>query len=192
MSLPALILSAAAAVAAPLPSTRAEVAAERAALEQRFAQDQAECGRQFVVSSCMDEVRQRRHEALAPLVRREHELAAEERRARAAAQARHVQERERAAGRGGARAQERIVALPSRAASSAPRVPRARSPESAEHRQRQAAQQADADAAQRREQALQRQQQMRQRLTEHQAREKRRLKPAAAPLPLPGASAASR
>lgn len=81
-----LALAAAAASSPPLsqPPTRAEVAAQRAAIEQRYAQEQEACGQRFAVASCLDDLRQRRHEALAPLVKREHELAAEERRDRAA------------------------------------------------------------------------------------------------------------
>ena len=83
-----LFLLAATAASAPVssatPSPRAEVAAARAAIEARFTRETAECQQRFVVSSCVEEARQRRHDALAPLVKREHELSAEERRARAA------------------------------------------------------------------------------------------------------------
>ena len=64
----------------------------------------------FSVSACVEELRRQRQDALAPLVRREHELATEERRARAAAQAQRVRERELAAAQDDGRRGERVVA----------------------------------------------------------------------------------
>lgn len=193
--LPALIpLLAATLAAAPAawaqPATRAEVNAQRAAIEQRFAREQAECEQRFAVSACLEDLRQRRREALAPLVAREHELAAQERRERAAAQAQRVKEREQAAAQDPAQTRERLVpAVPA----SAPSHPaRARSPEQAARARQQAERQAEAEAARRREQARERELRQQQRLADHAARQKNRTKPPAAPLPVPGASAASR
>jgi colicin import membrane protein len=188
----ALLLAGSATVLAQ-PATRAEVQAQRAAIEQRFAREQAECEQRFVVSTCTEALRQRRREALAPLVAREHELAAEERRGRAAAQAQRVQERGQAAVQEEGQHRERLV--PAAPVTPASHPPRARSPEEATRAQRQAALGAESEAAKRREQARERAQRQRERITEHEARQQRRSKPPAAPLPMPGvapASAASR
>ena len=61
---------------------------------------------------------------------------------------------------------------------------RGRSPEVAEREQRQAVSKAEAEAAQRRERALQREQRMQQRVADNEAKQKSRGKPAA-PLPFP-------
>lgn len=185
----ALLLAATAAFAQP--ATRAEVAAQRAALEQGFAREKAECEQRFGVSACLEELRQRRHDALAPLVKREHELAAEERRVRAAAQTQRVHEREVAASQDEGQRRERVVAAPPATppATPASHAPRARTPEDAARAQRDAAQKAEAEAAKRRAQAEERQRRQQERVLEHEAQQKRRMKPPAAPLPLPGASA---
>ena len=175
------------------PATRAEVAAQRAALEAKFERESTECQQRFAVSACLEDLRQRRHDALAPLVRREHELAAEERRERAAAQVQRVRERELAAAQDeGQRRQRSVVAPPP----PAPVVPashpvRGRSPEAAEAARRAAERQSEVEAARRREQARLRELRQQERIAAHEARQKKRTKPAAAPLPLPAASTAS-
>ncbi|MCF8204617.1 MAG: hypothetical protein K9J82_06060, partial [Methylotenera sp.] len=55
------------------PATRAEVAAQRAAIEQQFAREKAACEQRFAISACLEDLRQRQREALAPVVAREHE-----------------------------------------------------------------------------------------------------------------------
>ena len=194
MRLHPLILAGIACAAAAQPATRAEVATQRVAIEQRFVREKAECEQRFAVSTCLDEVRRRRQDALAPLVKREHELAAEERRARAAAQAQRVRERELAAAQDEGHKRERLLMAPPSAAASAPaaRVPKARNPQAAEQARLAAEHKAGAEAAKRREQAEVRRQRQQQRMAEHEAKMKSRTKPAAAPLPLPGASAASK
>lgn len=186
------ILLAAVAAAGPQPATRAEVAAQRTAIEQRFAKEKAECQERFTVSACVDEARERRREALAPLVAREHELAAEERKSRAAAQMQRVRERDLGASQDEAQRRERLVIAPPRAAASAPaaHAPRAVSPAEAARARQQADEKAEADAAQRREQAQERRQRVQQRIAEREAKEKTRTKPLAKPLPLPDAAAA--
>lgn len=187
-----LLLTLITAAAASAPATRAELAAQRAAIEQRFDREKAECEQRFIVTPCLEAVRQQRQSALAPLISREHELAAEERRARAAAQVERVRERELAASQeAGQRQQRAQAALPLQPATPASHAVRARSAEEAERQQHLAETQAEAEAARRRAQAQERRDRMQERLAEHAAREKRRLKPAAPPLPLPGASAAS-
>jgi len=192
MTASVLLLLAAAAASAPQipPATRAEVAAQRAAIEQRFDREQAACQDQFAISSCVEDVRQRRHAALAPLVRREHELAAEERRARATAQTQRVNEREQAAAQDDGQRHERVVAVPP--ATPAARAPKALTPDEAEHKRQQAESQAQSAAAQRREQLREREERQQQRAADHELRLKKKTKPPAAPLPVPGASAASR
>ncbi|MGM9481217.1 hypothetical protein ACS5PN_08495 [Roseateles sp. NT4] len=194
MSLRPLILALVATAAAAQPATRAEVAAQRAAIEQRFAQEKLDCQSRFSVASCLDDVRQRRHDAMAPLVKREHELAAEERSERASAQTQRVRERELAAAQDEGQKRERLLTAspPASSVSPAARTPKALSPEAAEHNRLKAAQKADAEAAKRREQAEARQLHQQRVQAEHEARQKSRTKPAAAPLPLPGASAASK
>lgn len=70
-----------------LADTRAEdrsrLQAERQALGQRFADEERACANRFVVTSCQDEVRARRREALAQLRERELKLDEAERRERA-------------------------------------------------------------------------------------------------------------
>ena len=176
------------------PATRAEVAAQRAAIEGQFTRDAAECEKRFSVAACLDELRQRRNDALAPLVRREHELAAEERRERAAAQVQRVRERELAAAQDEGQRRERIVMAP---APSLPSTPashslRGRSPDDAAQARRQAERKAEVEAAKRREQARERELRQQQRVAAHEAKEKRRMKPLAAPLPLPGAGLGGR
>lgn len=193
MSLSLFLLAAAASAPLNQPATRAEVAAQRAVIEQRFAREKTECEHRFAVSPCLEDLRKRRQAALAPLVRHEHELDAEERRARAAAQVQRVKERELAAAQDeGQRRQRLLTAAPP----SPPAVPashvRARNPEDAAQERRQAVNKAEREAVQRRERAEERQARMRERVAAHEAKEKARTKPLAAPLPLPGASAASK
>lgn len=172
--------------AAAQPATRAELAAQRDAIELRFAREEAACHERFAVNTCLEAARERRRQDLAPLVRREHELAAEERRERADAQARRIRERELAASQGPGMRPERAAAA---AAWPAPPASRPARREPADTAGRDA--QAEAAAAMRRERAEQRQADLRARQAEHRAREQARVKPPAAPLPLPGASAAS-
>ena len=186
-------LLASSATAFAQPATRSEVQAQRAAIEQQFAREQAECQQRFAVSACLEDLQQRRRDALSPIVAREHELAAQERRERAAAQAQRVKEREEAAAQDEVPRRERLV--PATPAAPASHPVRARSPEAAAQAQRQAEQKAAEAAARRREQAREREMRQQERIAEHEARQKRRTKPPAAPLPLPAAlpdSAASR
>jgi colicin import membrane protein len=196
---PLLALLAAAAASAPAPVfSPAELAAQRAAIEQRFERERQACEARFAVTPCLDEVRERRQAALQPLVRQEQALAAEQRLARAAAQRQRVSERELAAAQDEGQRRQRLIAdAPPRSASSAASavlaspVIRARDPQAAEQRQRLAASQAEAQAAERRERAQERQQRVRERVAAQQSQQDTRAKPAAAPLPRPGASAAS-
>jgi colicin import membrane protein len=63
---------------------RLQLAAERAALQSRFEAQVKECQTRFAVTACVDDVRLRRREALAPVRARELQLDDAERSARAA------------------------------------------------------------------------------------------------------------
>lgn len=63
--------------------TRAGIAAERAALAQRFDAEERACAERFAVYACVEEVRARRRAALAPLREQELRLDEAERRRRA-------------------------------------------------------------------------------------------------------------
>lgn len=188
--LPIILLCAFAAAAQP--ATRAEVAAQREAIEAQFTRDKAECEKRFSVAACLDELRQRRHDALTPLVQREHELSAEERRSRAAAQVQRVRERELAAAQDEGQRRERVVLAPAPAsalpATPASHAPRGRSADEAAQSRLLAERKAEAEAAKRRLQAREREARLQQQVAAHEAKEKRRTKPPAAPLPLSGAA----
>jgi hypothetical protein len=189
--------AAAASAAASAPQTpvmRADVAAQRAAIEQRFSAEQALCERRFAVAACVEDVQQRRREALVPVVQLEHELDATERRERAAAQAQRVRERQQAAARDeGQRREQAADGRPARDAILPARPVHARDAATAERMRAQAERTAEAEAARRRAQAEERQLRLRERLAEHEAKEAARTKPLAAPLPpASGASAARR
>jgi hypothetical protein len=62
---------------------RGAILAERQALQARFAAQERECASRFVVNACLDDVRQRRREALEPLRERELRLDQAERLKRA-------------------------------------------------------------------------------------------------------------
>lgn len=88
---------------APLAAGPAAAADERAALAQQrrqleavFAAEEAACSRRFAVNACVEDVRQRRREALDPLRERELALAEAERRERAAQRRLALGERQRA------------------------------------------------------------------------------------------------
>ena len=104
---------------------RQAVTAERQALSERFAAEERECALRFLATSCGDEVRARRREALAPL--RERELRLEE------------ADRRR-------RADERRAAIASKQAAAASRPSAASAPPAPELRVRQAAPPATAAA----------------------------------------------
>ena len=88
----------------PLPALATDEAAQRAAIEARFAAESRECAERFIVNSCMDEAKERRREALKPVIAREQELAAQARRDKVLTQARRVQQRQQEAGASEAKA----------------------------------------------------------------------------------------
>jgi len=85
-------------IAAPaFAGEREDLVAQRAAIESRFSAESQDCARRFAVNACMDDARARRSAALKPVVQREQQLEAQDRRARAEEQARRVQQRQQEA-----------------------------------------------------------------------------------------------
>ena len=187
---------------------RARIAAERQALQQRFAREEADCQRRFAVTDCVVAVRERRRAALAPLRARELLLDEADRQRRAADRRAAIEAKQQAqAARppppppapelpprppAPATAPETRASSPlpspsasaSASASSAtvPEAPR-RSASDAESRAAEAAERVRA-AQRRREAAQANQERIQRRLAEREAAGK-----VAAPLPLPGSSA---
>lgn len=94
-----LLAAAAAAAAGPAEAAaaaeHARIAAERQAVEARFARAQAECRQRFLVTDCLEAARAERRAALAPLQRQRMVLDDARRRERAAERLRAIQARAR-------------------------------------------------------------------------------------------------
>jgi len=166
---------------------RAALVAERERLEGRFAAEQAACSQRFAATACVDDVRQRRRQALAATRAQLLDLDDAERSARAAARARSVQDKQR-------RAAER----PAPAAPAPPAPPpsvRAPAPLPADEdrsTQREAARRDAASEASRRAGAgAQRRQEIEARQARIAQRQAARGSKAADPLPVPQVSAAA-
>jgi hypothetical protein len=171
---------------------RARLAAERQALIDGFAQEELACQQRFFVNDCVEDVRRRRREALAPLRARELELDDVERQQRAAERraAIEAKQREHAARPAPASAPE-LSPRPRPAADSASALPASAalaSPQSSAEAQVRAAQAAErARASQRRrEEAEAVLERVRRRVAEREASGQ-----AAAPLPVPEAASAA-
>jgi hypothetical protein len=174
------------------PAERARLAAQREAITARFAAEERACRERFVVTACLDDVRVRRRDALAPVRLRELQLGDADRRARAEERKAALAEKQRAARQRDASLpapEVRLRAAPA-AAASAPR-PAQRAPQKTDdsaHRASEAAERVKG-----REQRVQAseaaQERVRKRLADRAASGK-----AAAPLPPPElpASAARR
>ncbi len=80
---PWLLLWAAQAAAQPNPDERGRIALERQQLSERFTLEEQACANRFAVTPCIEDVRARRREALAPLRERELRLDQAERAQRA-------------------------------------------------------------------------------------------------------------
>ncbi|MBK1715150.1 hypothetical protein CKO43_20535 [Rubrivivax gelatinosus] len=74
---------------------RARIARERAAIESRYAAEQADCRARFVVTACSNEAKARRREALNQLKHQELVLDEQDRRRRAAARLDAIEARQR-------------------------------------------------------------------------------------------------
>ena len=180
---------------APDAAERQRISSERQAVEARFEAAQRDCAGRFLVNDCLDNARQARRLALEPLQRQQHLLDDARRRARAADRLQAIQARDAAPRPGASAAPAASVPSPNAAAAAAPasgpalrravRSPANVAAADAQARQRQARAQQRALAAEARQQAVQARQQA------VQARNARRdaKKPAAAGLPVPGASA---
>jgi len=108
---------------------RARLEAERQAIAQRFSQEEQACRQRFAITGCLEDVRVRRREALAPVRERELNLADLERQQRAAARRLQVAAKMQAAAGPAAAASDpvpevRQAPAPGRAASASypPRV----------------------------------------------------------------------
>ncbi len=86
----ALSLVAAAVQAQGPVDERQRLAAERAAVEARFAESEAGCQQRFAVTDCVNEAKKERRDAMAPLQRRSAELDDAQRKQRAARQTEEV------------------------------------------------------------------------------------------------------
>lgn len=179
---------------------RAQLAAQRRQIEARAEQARAACAGRFDVVGCQDAVRRERSAALAPLQRREVELADLERKERADAQQLRVRDKQRDAALRDAHQQMTPAVAAAPAASVPPVRPTSRAggrdAEAAElARQHQAAQRAAERADSQRLRSQQQRQQIEQRQAEkaHDAGKSGKTadegKPPAASLPLPSASA---
>lgn len=165
---------------------RAQLAQQRRQLSAAFAEEERACGQRFAVTSCVDDVRSRRREALAPLREREIQIDEAARQQRAAERRSAIEaRREAATARPAASAappQLRVRAPAHAASRAAPRTPDDSTDEraaQAELRQRQ--------AHQRREEAKAAQQRVQRRLEDRATGARQ-----AAPLPVPPPASAPR
>jgi hypothetical protein len=191
----ALTLAGVTALAQPTAASgagsRADVNAQRSALEAGFEREKAECHQRFAVSDCLEDLRLRRHEALAPLVRRSNELSAQERHQRAIDQRARVQERELSVVQDESQRRKRMRASAAAASASAPasasNAPsRPRVPDDVEQARAATEQRATLQAARVRAEREQREAQAKAQRQQQQERLKRQEgKPVAQPLPAP-------
>ncbi len=114
----ALSLAAAAVQAQGPGDERQRLAAERAAVEARFAEREAGCQQRFAVTDCVNEAKKERRDAMAPLRRRSAELDDAQRKQRAARQVEAVHRKVDEA-----QAREREAALREPAAARPPAAP---------------------------------------------------------------------
>ena len=173
----------------PLSALASQEAEQRAAIEARFAADSRECAQHFIVSSCMDEAKERRRTALKPVIAREQEQAAQARREKALAQAKRVQQRQQEAGASEAKA----LSVPLRASEPRPIKAEIKPRVVADPAKQAAAREAkietaELDAARNQKKLTERQTQMRLRQQEA-ARNAKKIKPkGASTLPTPTAA----
>lgn len=164
---------------------RQRIAAERQAIASRFAAEEADCHRRFVVTSCVDAARARQREALNLLRHQELLLDDAERKQRAAARLDAIEARRAAAASQPAPAPVPPSSPSPRAEPPPPRpptVPHAASP-SASTAEAQAAARRAAAAKKRREDAAADRARIAEREAQHAAGGKK-----AAPLPLPASA----
>lgn len=165
---------------------RQRIAAEKQEVERRFEAARRECETRFAVSSCVEQARSERRRALEQLAGQQAVLDDAQRRARAAERMRSIREKAR-------QADERAASPAASAVMRARRVPPApRSPSSAPSEQR--LQVTPQEAAQRRDERVQREQEAaehRDAVLRRNAEQDARKRPSA-PLPVPSAPGAGR
>ncbi|MDO9095058.1 MAG: hypothetical protein Q8R98_10325 [Rubrivivax sp.] len=167
---------------------RAQIAAERAALDQRFAQEERDCANRFVVNACIDDVRRQRRESLQPLRERELSLDEAERMRRAAERRAVIAAKQAAAASRPGAVAGPPTELRLREAVQAPAPPSRPIPRTQDEAGRAAeAAQRVREADRRREEAQAHQRRVQDRQAERAATGRQ-----AAPLPVPSASAAAR
>jgi len=191
----ALAATAAHAVDAEPPSDkerREQIDAERAATQARYERAVAECERGFVVTSCVNQAKAERRAALDRLSREQMALDDAQRKRRAEERRDRIAQKkaEAAQAASGAASSPRTERIPreSAAAASGAKAERRATPRSAEAAAAAASEAAEraSDAQQRREKAQAHEEAVRTRNAERAAQ-----RPPAAPLPVPGAPAAS-
>lgn len=182
----ALVLAACASVATAVERSaeHAELAAQRQRLEAGFAAEEAQCRERFTVTTCVDDVRKRKREALAAVRSRELVLDDAERRQRAAERRQAVarKQAELASRPAPADSTRHAPPGPTAGASGVPRTPR---PPQGDAEAQEARRRADASRERRAKAEAQRD-----RIATRQADRARNGK-AAQPLPLPPEVAAS-
>lgn len=167
-------------------SERDRITEQRKAMAERFAAEEKACVSRFAVTACVDDVRSRRREALAPLRARELTLDEADRQQRArvrreAIAARQAQVASRPPAPALTEARVRQPALPSSSAARTPKAQddgQARAADAARRASEVRSRQAEASAAQQR---------VERRLAEREAQGKKPM-----PLPVPGAASAAR
>ncbi len=161
---------------------RARIMAERKALAERYVAEEKACTNRFAVTACVDDVRARRREALAPLRERELQLDEAERRQRAQERRQAIAQREaEAASRPPAPPEPKArVRQPQLAASAPARMPKP--PDDGSARTAAAARRAQ-DLVLRQNEAQDTQRRIEQRQAERQVLGKK-----SRPLPVPGAA----
>ena len=164
---------------------RASLTAQRKALAARYADEERDCARHFVVTACVDDVRARRRAAIAPFRERELQLDEADRRERATTRRAAIASKQaQAASRPAAPETPQLrVRQPVAPASAPARAPRP--PPDAEARAVQAQERVQ-EAQQRRQEAQAAQQRIQRRQTDRQASGRK-----ADPLPVPVPGAAS-
>ncbi len=166
---------------------RALIAAERQALSQRFLQQELDCASRFVVNACIDDVRQRRRDALQPLRERELSLDEAERTRRAAERRSAIAAKQAAAATlpAAASAPPPQLRLRDNLPAAPPRPPRSSPARDQTDRAAEAAERVR-DAERRRDEAQANQRRVQQREAERATSGR-----SSAPLPVPGAASAA-
>lgn len=180
-----VLLAGAPALTLAADDERARLAQQRRQLGEAFAAEERSCAQRFAVTACVDEVRQRRREALAPVRERELQLDDAERQQRAAERRAAIEAKRAAAASAPSSASSSLAPAPQvrvRTAPAAASRPQARPREDAEERAAQAGQR-QRQAQARRDEAEAAQQRVQRRQEERAASGRK-----AVPLPVPASA----